>query len=220
MIVFWLVFLIFIRAALIWKLFQPFFPIQTLNYWRIYCLRSRSSTCSSQWLQCGGAWRGSVWLPAGVASQWSRALKAGCCRLGARRWLVKPPEEEVDHYWRHAEGRPNSYRRLLPARNTENNSLTDDVLSRAFHVGFWFFNLICFSPLVALMWHNIICLLKEFHLIISLLMHLFVWTPKYPLKNIYSSGLFQELDFIEQNEEHEHLHTYLRELHIWFPETN
>lgn len=51
-----------------------------------------------------------------------------------------------------------------------------------FMLGSDFFNLICFCPLVALMWHKIICLLKQFHQIISLFTHLFVWTPKYSLK--------------------------------------
>lgn len=79
-------------------------------------LYSHSSRCSSQWQQC--AWRGLEWLQPGAVPRGSWALKAACCRLGARRQLVGQPVEGPHHYSPHAERPLEAYTHLPPGNDT------------------------------------------------------------------------------------------------------
>lgn len=79
-------------------------------------LYSHSSRCSSQWRRC--AWRDLEWLQPGAVPRGSRALKAACCRLGARRRLAGQPVEGPHRYSPRAERPLEAYTRLPPGNDT------------------------------------------------------------------------------------------------------
>lgn len=81
-----------------------------------------SNRCSSPQQRCVRVWQGSVRPQMGAVPRGSPALRAACCKLGARRRQVGRPGEEPRHYWPRAETLPEAYTPPPPTGNTETNS--------------------------------------------------------------------------------------------------
>ena len=107
---------------------------------KIKLLYSHSNRCSSQWRQCVRAWRGSVRLPPGVAPRGSRALKAGCCRLGAQQQLGGRPVEGRHRYWPRAERLREACTHLPPRRHTHAHTVQCYILGGML-LSSWFYSL-------------------------------------------------------------------------------